>query len=235
MPRHHARRRFFTRPSSRASTLAIIAVLSTTAACARPHAAPTFSLLVHVESDPGHPLPGAAVSYAGESVGKTGDTGTLTLNIHGTEGERISLKVACPEGYVSPVQPTEVTLHRLAEAGKKAEYDVTCPSVNRRVALVVRADHGPRLPVLYLGKEVARTDESGAAHALLSVPANEDAEITIGTGEAGAERLRPQNPSMKFVPSDQDDVKVLNVAFAQEPAKRVYVAPPASTLPVRLH
>jgi hypothetical protein len=213
---------------------AILILACPLGACARSTPTSSYGLAVHVDGDPGHPLEGATVSYRGQSVGHTDPAGTLALAIRGSEGERVSLRVSCPDGFLSPDQPTEVVLHRLAEAGRRPEYDVRCPPITRRVALVVRADHGPHLPVLYLGKEVARTDESGAAHALVSVPANEDVEVTIGTGEPGSERLRPQSPSMKFASSDQDDVKVLSVAFALEPEKP-RLGPARSLLPIRLH
>jgi hypothetical protein len=86
---------------------------------------------------------------------------------------------------------------------------------------------------MYLGTEVGRTDESGAAHAVLSAPSNEDVEVLLSTREPGHERLRPQNPSMKFVSSDANDIKIFNVQFQLEPER--HSNPPRSALPVRLH
>ncbi|HEX3772087.1 MAG TPA: hypothetical protein VHV30_14525, partial [Polyangiaceae bacterium] len=166
--------------------------------------------------------------------GHTDAKGSLALAIRGSEGERVLLAVTCPDGFQSPAQPTEVVLHRLSDPGPKAEYDLQCPPVTRSVVIVVRADNGPRLPVLYLGKEIARTDESGAAHALVTVPASEDVEITLSTSEPASERLRPQNPSMKFTATAGDDIKLFSVKFALEPEKRHAVVA-KSTLPVRLH
>jgi hypothetical protein len=203
-------------------------------ACARSSKSAPYELVVHVDGDVGHSLAGATISFLGRRVGETDDHGALTLAIRGSEGERVALTVSCPPGFQSPALPTDVVLHRLSEPGRKPEYDLQCPPVTRSVVIVVRADNGPRLPVLYLGKEVARTDESGAAHALVSVPASDDVDITIATNEPGNERLRPQNPSMKFVPSGPDDIKALTVKFALEPDKR-RAAVSKPSLPVRLH
>jgi hypothetical protein len=173
------------------------------------------------------------VAFGGHDVGKTGERGSLALAIHGTEGEHVALTVACPEGYQSRGNPIDVVLHRLSEPGRKPEYDVACRPVTRSLVIVVRADQGPRLPVLYLGKEVARTDESGAAHALVKAPASEDVEVTISTSDAANQRLRPQSPSMKFVAADQGDIKLFSVKFTQEPEKRRAASRPL--LPVRLN
>ncbi len=212
------------------ATLAVVAL----AACSHASGAGSYRLVVRVDSDPGRPLPGATVSFLGKSVGQTDAGGAVGLAITGTEGENIALTVSCPDGFRSPDKPVNVVLHHLAEAGRKPEYDFQCPPLNRTVVVVVRADHGPNLPVLHLGKEIARTDESGAAHALVSVPANDDVEITLSTNDPGSERLRPQNPTMKFMSSDGDELKLFNIKFALDPEKRRTSAS-GPRLPVRLH
>jgi hypothetical protein len=165
-------------------------------------------------------------------VGTTGDAGTLAVGIRGSEGEHVALTVGCPEGYESPSGPVDVVLHRL-EAGRKPQYDISCPPVRRNIVVVVRADHGPGLPIMYLGREIGSTDESGAAHAVVSAPSNEDVEVLLSTREPGHERLRPQNPSMKFVSSDANDIKIFSVQFQLEPDR--HSSAPRSALPVRLH
>jgi hypothetical protein len=218
--------------ASRAAFVA--AALGAMAGCETSEKSVPFALAVRVEGDPGRPLRGADVSFLGQRVGTTGDSGTVVLTVRGVEGEHIPVAVACPEGFQSPSAPTDVVLHRLAEPGRRPEYDISCVPKRRHIVVVVRADRGPNLPVLYLGREVARTDESGAAHALVEAPANEDVEIGLGTNEAGDGRLRPQNPSMKFVASDTNEIKVFSVQFEIEADKR-RAGGPRTWRPVRLN
>ena len=58
-------------------------------------------------------------------------------------------------------------LRRLAEPSKVPAYQATCPPTTRAIVVAVAAENGAGLPVLYLGREVARTDASGAASVLL--------------------------------------------------------------------
>jgi hypothetical protein len=80
----------------------------------------------------------------------------------------------------------------------------------------VRAENGPDLPVLYLGKEVARTDRSGAAHLTVTMNVHEKIELILGTSGKEAESLRPQNPVSVFEMPDHDDIQVFPVTFTRE-------------------
>jgi hypothetical protein len=215
--------------------VALSALCLACAACQRQEGPKAYALAIRAEAPPGRPVPGAVVSFGGKQVGRTDERGSLLLSVRGAEGEHVPITVACPEGFLSPHDATDVVLHRLNDPGLKPEYDVACRPVRRSVVIVVRADHGAHLPVMYLGKEIARTDESGAAHALLEVPANDDFEIGLSTAEPGNERLRPQNPSMKFVGSDANDLKIFSVQFQLEPVMRRASAPPAPRMPVRIN
>jgi hypothetical protein len=192
---------------------------------------PPYHHLLRVESDPGRAVPGASVSFLGRTLGQTGDDGMLQLAIRGAEGDRVAVAVSCPEGYLSPSKALDIVLHRLAEPQREPESTVRCPPDRQRMVVVVRAEHGANLPVLYLGREIARTDESGVAHALVRAPANEEVEITLSTAVPGGESLRPQNPTMRFTSTRPDDIKIFDVQFALQPDKR----PPGRRLPVRLN
>ena len=197
-----------------------------------------YQLVVHVSGDPGQPLPGAAVMFHGAEVGKAGHDGSVSLAIEGTEGETLNLEVVCPAGFRSPAKPLPVLLRRLADPSERPEYSVSCPPTIRTVVVAVRAEGGPSLPVLYLGQEVARTDASGAAHAVMKVPPEEAIELVVGTNEPGRERLRPQNPSTKFLVKNQDDLFAFDVRFTVETpraAPRVRVSPPKPRGPIRLN
>jgi hypothetical protein len=207
-------------------------------ACAGQERSSAYRVLFRVESDPGQTVTGASVSFQGRVLAKTDDDGAVLVSVQGKEGDHVALSVACPEGFLSPSKATEVVLHRLADPGRSAaEYDVRCPPVVGGVGVVVRAERGPNLPVKHLGREVARTDASGAGLALLQVPANEPVEIMLDTSQArppGGGRLIPENPSLKFTSTDREDLKLFDVRFDLETNGRP-VAASARALPVRLH
>ncbi len=216
------------------SLLGILAALCITS-CTKPASqGGTYRLSVKVTSEPGRPLPGVSVAYLGQTVGRTDAQGIAGLSTRGSEGEHVTLTVTCPDGFHAPSKAIDVVLHHWSEAGRKPEYEFQCSPLNRTVVVIVRADHGPNLPVLYLGREIARTDESGAAHALVSVPASDDMEITLSTSEPGSERLRPQNPTMKFTATDREPLKLYSVKFSLEPEKRHAIAA-GPRMPVRIN
>ena len=177
-------------------------------------APPPQEILVRVSGDPGQPLKGAAVLFNGQQVSQSGDDGLAKLKLTGKDGETFDVSVTCPEGYLSPTKPIQVRLVRLADPSKRPEYDVACPPTTRTVVVAVRADNGPNVPVLYLGREVARTDGAGAAHVLLKLKADEGFNLVLGTD--GNDRLRPQNPSASFLVRDRDDVFTFDQKFELE-------------------
>ena len=94
-----------------------------------------------------------------------------------------------------------------------------CPKSSRAVVVAVRADSGPNLAVMYLGREVARTDVSGAAHVFLEVPPNQVFQLAISTDTDGAKDLRPQSPTATFEVKQADDVFVFDQKFKVERKK----------------
>jgi hypothetical protein len=180
-----------------------------------------FDARVKVFSDPGQPLKGAEVWYKQKKIGVTDDVGVVNFRLKGAEGEIYDLTVRCPTGYTSPAKPVSVTLRKTADPKMRPEYEVECPKSTRSVVVAVRADSGPNLPVLFLGREVARTDASGAAHVALEVPPNQMFSLQISTDGADAKDLRPQNPTSTFEVKQADDVFVFDEKFKVE-KKRVY-------------
>lgn len=193
-------------------------------ACGAPEAAaPAFEIVVRVTGDPGSPVPDAEITMGGAKAGKTTADGTARLRLRGEEGEVFELAVACPAGHRSPTKPLSVALRRLAVEGRLPQYDVSCPPSRRTVVVAVRAENGPNLPVVHLGKEIARTDASGAAHVLLTASPDETIQLTLSTAEKGAEQLRPQSPVATFAVKDRDEVFVFDQRFGVE--KRVVRGP----------
>ncbi len=185
-----------------------------------PPPAPSFEATVKVVGDPDEPVAGAKVTYKTELIGVTDAAGRLSLRLKGAEGEVFDLTVACPQGYQSPSKPLTVTLRRIADQTTKPEYRVACPPTTRRIVVAVRAENGASLPVTYLGREVARTDASGAAHVKLDVTPNQAIQLVLDTGEE--KDLRPQNPAHTFEVKGADDVFVLDQSFKVERKIRYY-------------
>jgi len=222
------------RPGRGVICLSALVMIAAAMGCAREERrTASYPLVIRVESQPGQPVPGASISFQGRSVGRTDDGGTVTLAVRGAEGEHVTIGIRCPDGFAAAGKGADIVLHALEDPTQKPEYDVECRPLHRTIVVVVRADRGANLPVMYLGREVARTDESGAAHALLEVPASEDVEVSLSTSEAGNERLRPQNPTMKFFASDPSDLKLFSVPFQVAPEARVYRA--ERRLPIRIN
>ena len=171
--------------------------------------APTYESEIRVESDPGSPLAGAKVTYKKKTVGISDKKGRVRVRLKGPEGQVFALAVQCPPGHRSPEKPVTVTLRRIAR-GAVPQYKVSCPRTVRKVVVAVRAKNGPNLPVTYLGSEIARTDQSGAAHILLEVTPNQSFQLKLDT--SSQKRLAPKSPAASFEVKDEDAV----LAFEQE-------------------
>jgi hypothetical protein len=195
---------------------AALAALASTAGCNlfKPPPPPTFQAVIHVEGDPGQPLAGTQVAFKSKQIGVTDGNGVLQFKLKGTDGQVFDLSVKCPEGYESPSKPVSVTLRKLADPKAMPEYRVTCPPTLRTVVVAVRAENGPNLPVVYLGRERTRTDQSGAAHLVLQVPPNQPVQLKLDT--SGSKDLKPESPSQTLQVKDSDDVFVLEQEFKIE-------------------
>ncbi len=182
-----------------------------------------FEVMVRVESDPGVPLPGAAIERNGKSITATGADGRAKLTLNGNEGESYDFLVRCPPDFQSPTKPISIILRHVSD-NRLPEYPAACPPTVRKVVVAVRAENGPFLPVIFLGKQVGQTDASGAAHVLLAMRPGDSFELALDTSRF--ERLRPQRPSATFVVKPRDDIQPFDVKFNVEKAKVVYHAGP---------
>ncbi|HEX9296772.1 MAG TPA: hypothetical protein VF881_13095 [Polyangiaceae bacterium] len=191
-----------------------------------------FQLAIAATSDPGRPVAGARVLFKTKTVGTSDAAGTAKVAISGSEGDTVSLLVQCPDGYTSPEKPIVAGLRRLAPGSPPPKFEVRCTPVLRTTVVGVRAQNGPNLPILYLGRPVGRTDALGAGHVLLQLKPNEQVTLTLSTTEKGAEGLRPQNPTLTFVSKDQDDMVLLEQKFTAAPKKKVVVPVQAAPKPL---
>ena len=190
--------------------------LATSLGCAREQPPPVYEITVRVWSDPDKPLPGVALLRNGTELGLTGASGSVNLRLAGAEGSTLALDVRCPPGHRQPPGSMQVVLKRVSSARHAPEYGASCAPELRKIVVAIKAENGARLPVSYLGRELARTDESGTAHVLLEQPPESQFELTLGTEEPHAEHLRPQSPTFKFVVPDRDDVVSMVQKFVTE-------------------
>lgn len=195
---------------------------------------PPQFVIVRVTGDPGVPLEGVSLQFNGREVSRTDATGRGELKLEGQDGEQFDIGVVCPEGHTSPSRPVAVTLRRLADPTARPEYVASCPPSLRTMVVAVRADGGAGLPVLHLGKEVARTDAAGAAHVLLKLPPEQSFELTLSTAVDGGDLLRPQNPTASFVVKARDEVVTFDQKFERVARPVVGGGRPRPKGPVRI-
>ena len=202
-------------------SLLVLALSALACKALEPPPPPPQIITVRVESDPGRPLQGADLIYNGQKVAQTDANGVGKLRLGGRDGELFDITVACPQGHASPERPIQVMLRRLADPTKSPEYSASCPPSTRSVVVAVRAAGAPNVPVTYLGREVARTDESGAAHVLLKLQPGEQFELTIDTHDKGPD-LRPQNPAQSFTVGQRNDVFTFDQKFERIASARPF-------------
>ncbi len=186
---------------------------------------PPFQVAITVEADKGTPLMGAVITRTNKEVGKTDEHGRAVLTFKGEDGDQLDVYVKCPDGFDSPSKPITVALKRLADPKRLAEYPVSCPPAERRVVVALRTENGPNLPVKFLGRDVARTDQSGAATFMMNAKPGDHLDFTVDTTEKGNENLRPQNPSVSLVVDNKDGYYTLDQVFQVQHARVIVVAP----------
>lgn len=200
------------------SAVTALAGASALAGCAAPEPViESYELSIRVESDPGRPLAGATLLGAAQFRTVSDAAGLVRLRVSGQQGQRLRFQVHCPEGYRSPEQPLDVLLTRLGADAPPPEYGVRCAPERRSVVIAVRAHRGGDLPVKHLGREVARTDRSGAAHVMMQLAPHEPIELSIDT--SSRPRLAPQNPTQRFEAPDTDAVMLFDVEFVAPKAR----------------
>jgi hypothetical protein len=164
-----------------------------------------------VEGDPGKKLGGAEIQRGGATVATTGPDGRAAITIKGAEGEVTDATVVCPAGFLSPSKPLPIRLTRLAGGGVP-EFSVSCAPTRRKVVVAVRAENGPRIPVMYLNQVVAMTDETGAAHFVLDL---EPGTFQVALDTSERHDLKPESPRRTFTVKN-DDIVVFDQSFKVE-------------------
>jgi hypothetical protein len=186
-------------------------------ACKEQDLSRDYELIVKVSSDPGRGLAGARASVKGRELGVSDSSGAVAIHVRGHEGDVMSIDIACPSGHRPPA-PVRVPLRHVSH-DVKPEFAALCTPLSHSIVVAVRAERGPHLPLLHLGRELARTDASGAAHVLLDVASDDVVELVLDTSEQP--RLRPKNPMLRIQPGRQDEITAISQEFTLQPAARV--------------
>ncbi len=201
---------------------------------------PTFRVSFLARSD-GDPLAGVQVVAGSHRVGTTGPSGLLRIDIRGREGQALPVQATCPPHFRPPTDLPVLTLRsfrgldpQIAERG--IEVTIDCLPTRRTAAVVVRASGQADLPVRVRGREVARTDRSGAAHFMMNLSPHSTFRVDLDT--TGHDTLRPQNPSATFTLADADEILLFDQAFQESKPHHHYHhhprPPPGPHLPIRL-
>lgn len=173
--------------------------------------------IVRVSSEPGVGFEGARASLAGRDLGVSDAVGAVAIRVRGREGDVVAIDIACPSGHRSPA-PVLVPLRHINH-GVKPEFTALCTPLTHSIVVAVRAEGGPHLPLLHLGRELARTDASGAAHLLLDVASDDVVELAFDTTEQP--RLRPKNPIVRIQPGPRDEITAISQEFTLQQPPRV--------------
>lgn len=213
-------------------------------ACAEePVEPPRYPFTFHAHAD-GRGLAGVQISVNDAPVGVTNEQGILQVDLTGPEGAPVRISAACPEGHRDADGPKMQNLRRInsldpAAAARGIEVTFGCPPEHRNAVVVVRTHDQADLPVLLDGREVARTDASGAAHLAVAMLPGTTFQVLVDTRHN--ERLRPRSPTVSYTVPDHDEVFVFDRRFEEEKKPRARrprsPARPRSTasrLPVRI-
>ncbi len=190
----------------------------------RPNSARPFAVIFVVESDPGVRLRRALVSVDGDPAGESDSNGVVRTTLYGAPGQRLTIKLDCPDGHEGPSEPKILRLRRFERIGgpEPAAMEITlrCEPTKRLAVFIVRAKNGPDLPVLLNGERVARTNRSGVAHFSTWGATGTDYTVELDTREHP--QLLPQLPKHLFTLPDADEICVLNQSFdvKSEPRRR---------------
>ena len=179
-----------------------------------------FRVTFRAQSD-GEPLPGVMITVDHQLYGETNDQGILRADIVGVDGQAVFVDAQPPTQF-RPPERTPVLHLRAFEATTPTqerngiEILLDCPPRHRKAVVIVRANGLARLPVLYRGEPIARTDRSGVAHVFLRLGPTDRFQLQLDTSDR--ERIRPRSPrSPVFELADEDRYFVFDAPVEEEP------------------
>ncbi len=182
-----------------------------------------YPVLLIVERDPGVPIAEAPVLYKDKLIKNTDANGAAFLQLQKPDGEEVELNITCPPD-TTQAPALRIKVLRVKEQ-KYLEQHVRCAPLIRHIAVSVRVDDGPGLPISYFGEVKATTDASGAAHFLMDVAPNKQVKLRIDA--SAYPKLKPQYDEVAFKVADADDMFSVKSKFTSDQKKviRTYVKP----------
>jgi hypothetical protein len=162
----------------------------------------------------------AKVLVSDEFVVRTDQDGRANVRFHGHEGDAVEISVLCPQGFEPAPHRRVVKLETLPNDAPAPRVEVRCKHVLKTVVVALRMENGSNLPVIYRGKEVSRTDASGAAHLVLKVNPGEVVSLFVDAGAARDKRhkQRPERGALSFTGPSSDDYVILEQKFESDVA-----------------
>ena len=170
-----------------------------------------YALTLAATGEEHEPLAGVRVFDADALLGATEETGSLELQLQGREGDRVPLRIECPESFRSPPQPLVVGLWQPSPGSPDPTFEVECVPLVHSYVVGIAAENGAHLPISYLNEPLAETDDFGVAHVLVRAPSQEQVSLTVDTSDRP--ELRPQSPSLAFVAGESSELVLLQVKF----------------------
>jgi hypothetical protein len=171
-----------------------------------------------------------AVTLGRAPAGKTGADGRLALNVHGKEGQKVSVTIEVPKGFKQASTANALVLRRLTdiEGGKgrvlPVEHVVKLAPLQRQYAVLVRVGVAG-LPVQTFGTKQAVTNEKGVAAFLYQGAPGDELQVRVDT--SSHPELRPQNPASSFLLGQRSEAYVVKEHF------QTFKAPVKHHKPVR--
>lgn len=168
----------------------------------------------------GEPLPNLTIVADGKELGMTDKTGKLSISVSGNDGQRIDLAASCPDGFRGPTEQPKLVLRTFESvdptSNKRTTLEVICTATERYAVIAVKTQI-PNIPILFQGENIAKTSETGVAHAMLKLPIDSNVRLELDTRLRPD--LRPQNPSRIFSIEKEDTFMVWNQELKEEKKK----------------
>jgi hypothetical protein len=189
-------------------------------ACKPPPLPPPVTVFVRVVDEAKAPVSRAEIASQSHVIATTDVEGRAEIHVSGREGATYFIDVRCPTGYRSPEAPLEI--RRLENGGAAPpEYVTRCNRLRHTLVVNVKTKGaGGSVPILYLGKPVARTDAEGNARVVLEGDVLERIDIQLDTSDATFAKLHPQSPTGSFEIPNRDDETTFEVAFTKDKKAR---------------
>lgn len=197
--------------------VAVLVVTSAAfAACKPPPMPPPVTVFVRVLDESKSPVSDAELASQSTVISKTNQEGRAEVVVSGREGATFFIDVRCPNGYKSPGAPLEI---RRLENGAAAapEYLAHCSRLRHKLVVNVKVTGaGGAIPVLHLGKPVAKLDADGKARVVLEGDVLERFDLQLDTSAAAFATIHPQNPTGSFEIANRDEERTFEVKFTRE-------------------